>query len=37
MALVLDAMAAVISGGQATHEIAQQDSEYAVSQVYNRH
>ena len=34
MALVLDAMAAVISGGQATHEIAQQDSEYAVSQVY---
>ncbi len=34
LALVLDAMAAVISGGQATHEIAQQDSEYAVSQVY---
>ena len=34
LALVLDAMATVISGGQATHEIAQQDSEYAVSQVY---
>ena len=34
LALVLDTMAAVISGGQATHEIGKQDSEYAVSQVY---
>ncbi len=34
LALVLDAMAAIISGGQSTHNIAQQDSEYAVSQVY---
>ena len=34
LALVLDAMAAVISGGQATHTIAKQGSEYAVSQVY---
>lgn len=34
LALVLDAMAAVVSGGQATHTIAQQGSEYAVSQVY---
>ena len=34
LALVLDTMAAVISGGQATHEIGQQSSEYAVSQVF---
>ena len=34
LALVLDTMASVISGGQATHEIGKQDSEYAVSQVY---
>ncbi|MXZ00613.1 3-dehydro-L-gulonate 2-dehydrogenase [Candidatus Poribacteria bacterium] len=34
LALVLDTMASVISGGQATHEIGQQGSEYAVSQVY---
>ena len=34
LALVLDTMAAVISGGQATHEIGQQHSEYAVSQVF---
>ena len=34
MALVLDTMASVISGGQATHEIGKQGSEYAVSQVY---
>jgi len=27
-------MASVISGGQATHEIGKQGSEYAVSQVY---
>lgn len=34
LALVLDTMAAAISGGQATHEIGRQSSEYAVSQVY---
>ena len=34
LALVLDMLAAVISGGQATHQIAEQKSEYAVSQVY---
>lgn len=34
LALVLDTLAAVISGGQATHQIAEQKSEYAVSQVY---
>lgn len=33
-ALVLDTMAAIISGGQATHQIGKQSSEYAVSQVY---
>ena len=34
LALVLDTMASVISGGQATHDIGEQGSEYAVSQVY---
>lgn len=34
LALVLDTMAAVISGGQATHQIGKQRSEYAVSQVF---
>lgn len=34
LALVLDTMAALISGGQATHQIGKQKSEYAVSQVY---
>jgi 3-dehydro-L-gulonate 2-dehydrogenase len=34
LALVLDTIASVISGGQATHEIGKQGSEYAVSQVY---
>ena len=34
LAFVLDTMAAVISGGQATHQIGKQKSEYAVSQVY---
>ena len=34
LALVLDTLAAVISGGQATHQIAIQNSEFAVSQVY---
>ncbi len=34
LALVLDMMAAVVTGGQATHNIVQQGSEYAVSQVY---
>ena len=34
LALVLDTMAAVISGGQATHQIGKQKSEYAVSQVF---
>jgi 3-dehydro-L-gulonate 2-dehydrogenase len=34
LALVLDTMASVISGGQATHKIGEQGSEYAVSQVY---
>ena len=31
---MLDTMAAVISGGQATHQIGKQKLEYAVSQVY---
>ena len=31
---MLDTMASIISGGQATHEIGKQGSEYAVSQVY---
>lgn len=34
LALVLDTMATVISGGQATHQIGKQKSEYAVSQVF---
>ncbi len=34
LALVLDVMATVVTGGQATHNIVQQGSEYAVSQVY---
>ncbi len=34
LALVLDTMASVISGGQATHQIGKQKSEYAVSQVF---
>ena len=34
LALVLDTLATVISGGQSTHQIAEQKSEYAVSQVY---
>ena len=34
LALVLDMMAAIISGGQSTHKIGQQGSEYAVSQVF---
>ncbi len=34
LAIVLDTLASVISGGQATHEIGKQGSEYAVSQVY---
>ena len=34
LALVLDTLATVISGGQATHQIANQESEFAVSQVY---
>lgn len=34
LALVLDTLATVVSGGQATHQIANQESEYAVSQVY---
>ncbi|MDE0426079.1 MAG: 3-dehydro-L-gulonate 2-dehydrogenase [Candidatus Poribacteria bacterium] len=34
LALVLDTMASLISGGQATHDIGKQGSEYAVSQVY---
>ena len=34
LALVLDMMATIISGGQSTHKIGQQGSEYAVSQVF---
>ena len=34
LALVLDMMAAVVSGGQSTHLIGKQGSEYAVSQVF---
>lgn len=34
LSLVLDTMAAVLSGGQSTHLIGQQGAEYAVSQVF---
>lgn len=34
LAVVLDAAAALVSGGQASHQIARQGSEYAVSQVF---
>ena len=34
MALVLDVIATLVSGGQSTHEIAKQGTEYAVSQVF---
>jgi 3-dehydro-L-gulonate 2-dehydrogenase len=34
LAVVLDAAAALVSGGQASHEIARQGTEYAVSQVF---
>lgn len=34
LAVVLDAAAALVSGGQASHQIAQQGTEYAVSQVF---
>jgi 3-dehydro-L-gulonate 2-dehydrogenase len=34
LALVLDVMATVLSGGQSTYQIGQQGDEYAVSQVY---
>ena len=34
LAVVLDTLAALISGGQSTHEISAQSDEYAVSQVY---
>ena len=34
LAMVLDIMAALLSGGQSTHEIGRQPSEYAVSQVF---
>ena len=34
MALVLDVIATLVSGGQSTHEIARQGTEYAVSQVF---
>ena len=34
MALVLDVIATLVSGGQSTHEIARQGIEYAVSQVF---
>jgi 3-dehydro-L-gulonate 2-dehydrogenase len=34
LAVVLDLLAAVISGGQATHQIGRQDAEYGVSQVF---
>jgi 3-dehydro-L-gulonate 2-dehydrogenase len=34
LAIVLDIMATVLSGGQSTHEIGRQGSEYGVSQVF---
>ena len=34
LAIVLDTMGTIISGGQSTHQIGQQGAEYAVSQVY---
>jgi len=34
LAVMLDAAAALVSGGQTSQQIAQQDSEYAVSQVF---
>lgn len=34
LAIALDAAAALVSGGQASHQLASQDSEYAVSQVF---
>jgi 3-dehydro-L-gulonate 2-dehydrogenase len=34
LAVVLDAAAALVSGGQASHQIARQGTEYAVSQVF---
>jgi 3-dehydro-L-gulonate 2-dehydrogenase len=34
LALVLDMMGAVVSGGQSTHQIGGQSAEYAVSQVF---
>ncbi len=34
LALILDLMAALLSGGQSTHLIARQESEYAVSQAF---
>lgn len=34
LAVMLDAAAALVSGGRTSHEIAQQGSEYAVSQVF---
>ena len=34
MALVLDVIATLVSGGHSTHEIARQGTEYAVSQVF---
>ncbi|MEI6465650.1 MAG: Ldh family oxidoreductase, partial [Verrucomicrobiota bacterium] len=34
LAVVLDAAAALVSGGQASHQIAAQGTEYAVSQVF---
>lgn len=34
LAVVLDAAAALVSGGQASHQIARQGAEYAVSQVF---
>ena len=34
LALMLDMMAAILSGGQSTHDIGRQNDEYAVSQVF---
>lgn len=34
LSLLLDLLAALLSGGQATHQIGQQETEYAVSQVF---
>ncbi|MCZ6634883.1 MAG: 3-dehydro-L-gulonate 2-dehydrogenase [bacterium] len=34
LAIVLDTMGTIISGGQSTHQIGRQGAEYAVSQVY---